>query len=322
MDINFGNGNLLEIAKNNAKEIIKSYPDHYNFYIATNDFEKKHNTKYNKEDIFLQIDNIHPTYKQKKFKDIIERINLIEKNKYHLYYISDLQETTFKFDNSTKQDLINQVTFVHLKNINLSNISIDSLFIEEPVLKNQNKINLRIKISNPSNNKIINEPLFLYVNNKQKSQQYINLSPNEKKEVIFDFINNKEIISGDIRSQDVPITFDNKLFFTVNKLDKVNVSIINTINKKNSFRNLFKNDTSMFLFNEYELEKIDYNSLLIQNLIILNEIEKIPSGLLSTLLKFLDNGGSLLIVPPYDLVDLKEYNNLLNNLNINYIKKV
>ena len=53
-----------------------------------------------------------------------------------------------------------------------------------------------------------------------------------KKEVIFDFINNKEIISGDIRSQDVPITFDNKLFFTVNKLDKVNVSIINTINKK------------------------------------------------------------------------------------------
>ena len=119
----------------------------------------------------------------------------------------------------------------------------------------------------------------------------------------------------------MPITFDNKLFFTVNKLDKVNVSIINTINKKNSFRNLFKNDTSMFIFNEYELENIDYNSLLIQNLIILNEIEKIPSGLLSTLLKFLDNGGSLLIVPPYDLENLKEFNNLLNNLNINSIKK-
>jgi len=321
MDIDFGNGNLLEIAKNNAKEIIKSYPDYYNFYIATNDFDKKHNTKYNKEDIFLQIDNINPTYKQKKFKDIIERINLIEKNKYHLYYISDLQETTFKFDNSTKQDLINQVTFIHLKNINLSNISIDSLFIAEPVFKNQNNINLSIKISNPSNNKIINEPLFLYVNNKQKSQQYITLSPNEKKEIIFDFIDNNEIISGDIRSQDVPITFDNKLFFTVNKLDKVNVSIINTINKKNSFRNLFKNDTSMFLFNEYELDKIDYNSLLVQNLIILNEIEKIPSGLLSTLLKFLDNGGSLLIVPPYDLVNLKEFNNLLKNLNINSIKK-
>ena len=275
MDVDFGNGNLLEIAKENAKEIIKLYPDYFNFYLITNEFNKKHNVKYNKQDIYLQIDNVNPSYKQKAFKDITQRINQINKNTYHLYFISDLQENTFKFKDSIIKELKNKVTIIPVKNINLSNVNIDSLFIEEPIFKYNNKINLHVQISNSSNYQIINEPLFLYINNKQRSQQYINLLPDEKREIIFDFVDQKNIISGEIRTQDVPITFDNNLFFTINKLDKVNVSIINNKTKKNRFSDLFKNDTSMFLFNEYELQNIKYSLLLRQDLIILNEIEKI-----------------------------------------------
>lgn len=320
MDVDFGNGNLLEIAKENAKEIIKLYPDYFNFYLITNEFNKKHNVKYNKQDIYLQIDNVNPSYKQKAFKDITQRINQINKNTYHLYFISDLQENTFKFKDSIIKELKNKVTIIPVKNINLSNVNIDSLFIEEPIFKYNNKINLHVQISNSSNYQIINEPLFLYINNKQRSQQYINLLPDEKREIIFDFVDQKNIISGEIRTQDVPITFDNNLFFTINKLDKVNVSIINNKTKKNRFSDLFKNDTSMFLFNEYELQNIKYSLLLRQDLIILNEIEKISSGLSSTLIDFLENGGSLLIVPPNNLIDFKEFNRLLTKLNINNVK--
>ena len=320
MDIDFGNGNLLEIAKNNAKEIIKSYPDQYKFYVVSNNFSLQNNVEYRKKDIFLQIDKINPTYKQKRFEDIINRINLITNETYHLYFISDLQEKTLKFNNETKPELTNQVTFIHLKNLNLPNVCIDSVMLEEPIFKYNDKITLLVKVSNSSNEKIINEPLYLYLNDKQKSQQYINLSPFEKKDIFFNFIEKKSIISGDIRTQDNPISFDNKLFFTINKLNKINVSIINTKSKKNCFRDLFKNDTSMFLFNEFELENINYSLLLKQDLIVLNETEEISSGLLSTLNTFLNKGGSLLIVPPPKLQDFKKFNALLSELKINNIK--
>ena len=320
MDIDFGNGNLLEIAKNNAKEIIKSYPDQHKFYVVSNNFSLQNNVEYSKKDIFLQIDKINPTYKQKRFEDIINRINLITNETYHLYFISDLQEKTLKFNNETKLELTNQVTFIHLKNLNLPNVCIDSVMLEEPIFKYNDKITLLVKVSNSSNEKIINEPLYLHLNDKQKSQQYINLSPFEKKDIFFNFIEKKSIISGDIRTQDNPISFDNKLFFTINKLNKVNVSVINTKNKKNCFRDLFKNDTSMFLFNEFELENINYSLLLKQDFIVLNETEEISSGLLSTLNTFLNKGGSLLIVPPPKLQDFKKFNALLSELKINNIK--
>ena len=39
MDIDYGEGNLLNIAKNKATEIVQAYPSENNFYLVTNDFE-------------------------------------------------------------------------------------------------------------------------------------------------------------------------------------------------------------------------------------------------------------------------------------------
>ena len=72
----------------------------------------------------------------------------------------------------------------------------------------------------------------------------------------------------------------------------------------------------MFLFNEFELENINYSLLLKQDLIVLNETEEISSGLLSTLNTFLNKGGSLLIVPPPKLQDFKKFNTLLSGLKL------
>ena len=58
-----------------------------------------------------------------------------------------------------------------------------------------------------------------------------------------------------------------------------------------------------------------------QNFIILNEIVELSSGLLSSLLSFTNNGGSLLIIPPSDLASFSSYNILLNSLGVNTINR-
>lgn len=320
MDIDFGEGNLLNNAKEKAIEISKAYSSKNNFYLVTNDFLLKNTSSYSPEIIKNQIENIKVSAKQRSISDIISRINSITPKNSHVYFISDFQQKTLQLNNLKKSEIKNRISLIPLKNNNTTNICIDSLFISKPVLGLNEEIKINLTISNTSDEEIKNEVLFLYLEGKQKAQQYISLLPQESKEVSFIFLNTNNIISGEIRIQDSPITFDNSFFFTLKKSRKINVTAINNGKENIAFTTLFGNDTSLFNFTSLALEEINYDELSKENLIILNEIKEINSGLLNKLISFTNNGGNILVVPPTDLADVNFYNIFLNSLGLNTIK--
>ena len=322
MDVDFGEGNLLNHAKNKAIEIIKAYPESNNFYLITNDFKAKHTKSYTADDIKLQIEKIQPSPRQRTITNIITRANSINSNN-HLYFISDLQENTLRISELQEYKINNKISLVPIVNKNTKNISIDSLFTDEPIFNSDQEVEIRVIIRNTGDEDIKDEVLFLYLDNKQKSQQYISLLAKQTKEITFKFLTpNSRSISGEIKTKDTPITFDNNLFFSFTKLEKVDITIIDNDNdnEKTAFRSLFEDDTLLFNLTSFSLENINYNILENQDFIIINEVSKLSSGLLNTLLNFTKNGGSLLIVPPADLNDFKNYNILLNSLGINTIR--
>ena len=320
MDIDFGQGNLLNRAKNKAITISETYPSDNNFYLITNDFEAKHTLSYTANLIKMQIEKIQSSTKQRSITDIISRMNGITSKNSHLYFISDCQKETLKISDLKEDRVNNTISLVIIPNNNVSNISIDSLFISSPILKSENEVKIHVIISNESDEEIKDEVIFLYLNEKQKSQQYISLLAKEKKEIIFKFItkNNTSFI-GEIRTHDSPVTFDNNLFFTLTKSEKINVTTINNMNENISFNALFGQDTTLFNFTSLKTENINYNNLSKQNFIILNEVTEISSGLLNTLISFTNNGGSLLVVPPTNLEKIDSYNILLSSLGLNSI---
>ena len=319
MDVDYGEGNLLNNAKNNAIEIIQAYPKENNFYLITNDFKAKHTKSYTSDDLKLQIEEIKPSARQRTITDIITRANNIDSNN-HLYFISDFQENTLQIYDLRDYIIKNKISLVPIANKNTKNISIDSLFTYEPIFSSDQEVEIHITISNTGNEDIKDEVLFLYLENKQKSQQYISLLAKEKKDISFKFLTpNSRSISGEIKTKDTPITFDNNLFFTLTKSEKVNIAIINKENEKTAFKSLFEDDTLLFNLITFSLENINYNLLENQDFIIINEVSNLSSGLLNTLLNFTKNGGSLLIVPPPNLNDFKQYNILLNSIGINTI---
>lgn len=319
MDVDFGEGNLLHQAKNQAIEIVEIYPEENNFHLITNDFRAKHTESYTANDVKLQIEKIHPSPKSRSITDIITRANSISLNN-HLYYISDFQEKTLMIDKLKEFEIKNTISLIPISNKNTKNISIDSLFTSGPIFNSDKEMKVHVIVHNTSNEDIKDEVLFLYLNNKQKSQQYITLLAEEKKEVVFKFlIPNNQFITGEITTQDSPVTFDNSFFFTLTKSEKVNITIIDSENKKTAFTSLFKDDTLLFNLTSSSLENINYNKLANQDFIIINEVSKLSSGLLNILLNFRKNGGNLLITPPADLNDFKNYNILLKSLGINTI---
>ena len=320
MDVDFGEGNLLNSAKNKAIEISQSYPSENNFYLITNDFDPKHISSYTPDAIKLQIEKIASSSKQRSITDIISRSSSIVSNNSHLFFISDFQKNSLKIDDLKGYEIKNKISLIPIVNKNTSNISIDSLFTEGPIFTSDNEVAIHVVISNTSTKNIKDEVLFLYLDNKQKSQQYINLLAEETKEIVFKFLtSNNRFINGEIRTEDSPITFDNNLFFTLTKSEKINVTAINSASENTAFNALFGNDTALFNFTSLKLENINHNALSKQDFIILNGVTELSSGLLSTLLSFTSNGGSLLVVPATDLTNFNTFNILLNSLVINTI---
>tara|TARA_B100001250_G_scaffold262781_1_gene226442 strand:- start:11167 stop:13185 length:2019 start_codon:yes stop_codon:yes gene_type:complete len=320
MDINFGDGNLLRKAKNKAMEICDAYTEEHNFYLITNDFLPKHITSYNNDMLKSQIEEIKSSPTQRSITEIVSRRNSMTNNENHLYFISDLQENTLKINDLKKSDLKGKISIIPIENKNITNISIDSLFALVPIFTSDYEAEVHVIISNTSSNNITDERLFLYLDNKQKSQRIISLLTNETKEITFKFLTkDKPFISAEIRTHDSPITFDNNLFFTLKKSKKINVTTINGERHNPAFDILFGNDSALFNFASLSIENINYNQIIKDDFIILNEIKEINSGLLSSLVSFVDNGGSLLIVPPSKLADLNAYNKALSSLGINTI---
>ena len=322
MDIDFGNGNLLNIAKKKAYEIIDSYPEDHNFYLITNSFLSKNNFPYTKDAIKSQIDNTNSNSAIKSFKDILSRVESVSM-KNHLYYISDFQKSTFLSSTINEMNVDCSVSFIIVENQDVTNISIDSVFIKEPIFDNNIEVVINVNLSNNSSQDIVDEVIFLFIDDKQKSQQLLSLLAGEKKTISFTFqTTKKRFVNGHIQTNDSPISYDNKFYFSIPTVNKINVYSINENNDNIAFLSLFKKDSTLFNYLSNNKGNINYNLIENQNPIILNEVISLSPGLLKSMKSFTKNGGSLIIVPPSNLDNINNYNLMLNALNINLISNI
>src|SRR5690606_16107571 len=130
-------------------------------------------------------------------------------------------------------------------------------------------------------------------------------------------INTGQDFQGRINITDQSMLFDNDLYFNINKPDKIKV--LSVQEKSSSYLQKIY-PTSEFDFKSFTLSTLDYNILLDQHTIILNELESIPNSLQTILKEFSQNGGVIVIIPSQQ-ADIESYNLFLNTLNFSGIEK-
>ena len=322
MDAESINGRLLSIAKEKARSISKTYPNETNFWLINNDFLALQNNSNNSNEIANQIDAIKTSANSKSLKQIVNRQISLNNENAHLYIISDMQISGLKVQELNNLDINTSIFLIPITANENNNISIDSCWINTPLFNNSQEISIYTTITNQSKNKLNDQAVFLEINKKQKSQQYINLKAKESKIISFTFTpDNTDILQGLIKINDYPISFDNKCYFTLKNTNKVAVLCINSNSNSTAITALFNNDTSLFNFKNTSDKNIDFNSLMNQDIILINEVEKFSSGLINSLNNFTKNGGSIAIFPPKE-IDITSYNNTLNKLGIDKFSKL
>ncbi len=220
-----------------------------------------------------------------------------------LVYLSDFQQK--EAFPEIPEDLI--VDAVQLKPVKPSNIAIDSVYI---VSNNTATLQLKVKVSKQGD--VVSEtPISLFNNGKLIAKTAPDFSGNADGTVTFD-IDNSEGFIGKLELNEPNLPFDNTLFFSINKSQKIKVLAINEANG-NFLMRLFEKDE--FQFTQQTFKTLNYNEIPDQNFIVLNELKEIPASLATTLKAFSDEGGSVLVIPASE-ANISSYNNFLLTMSL------
>ena len=207
----------------------------------------------------------------------------------NLILISDFQQ---KAEASIAlKDSFTKLKLVKLIPSSITNIAIDSVYISKETAEN---LELSVKVNN-SKDDTQSVAVSLFNDEKLIAKSAINLDSSEQTENQVVFTIPRDIkFDGRLSIEDASLQYDNTLYFNLGNAEKIKVLSINQADD-GFLRKLYSEDE--FEYTSINFDQLDYNRLLNQNLVVLNELENIPNSLVNALDKFTQEGGTVLIIP-------------------------
>ncbi|RKR13304.1 putative membrane protein (TIGR02226 family) [Maribacter vaceletii] len=308
------NGTLLN---SSIQELLKAIPKNEKISLFTNNKVYKNVTIKEIQNNLLSLE--HSTSQLPLDAILLKASTLFSDNTSSIknsIVISDFQENmaAIKLDSLQKSN----TNFIVKRPSNISNISIDSLYLKE--VRDEN-LNIIAKLTSATDTE--STPVSLYNNNKLIAKTAAVFNNNKKATVTFTIPKN-ETIHGKLHIVDKGLKYDNNLYFNLAIAPKIKVLVIG---KNNSFLNrIYTKDK--FSLKSLSLKNLNYSLLQKQNTIVLNELATIPNSLTTALHSFTKEGGTLIIIPDvtintnsYKTLTSSYYNSSLQK-NINKEQKI
>lgn len=321
MDVDAQEGNLLQQAKDQAIVIANSYEQSDLFHLLTNDFEGRHQRLVSREDVFKLIDEVKVSPNSKALSEVIGRQQDMlldaEAPGKRAFLISDFQKSFIRGDQIAKDTLI-RYYFRPLEPNENANLYIDSLWFKSPVRQLGQNEELTVRVVNNSEESFENLSLNLEINGVQKAISSIDIDPRTVADTTLYFRNDQAgNMAAKVSIDDHPITYDDDLFFSYNVAQKISVLVINEKTGKDLPSRVFDND-DLFELKRYLSSRVDYAEFENTDLILLNDLNSISSGMAQELEKFIEHGGSVVLFPGEN-TEIRSLNEFLLSVGANTI---
>ncbi len=309
-------GELLEQAKAKAISLVEAHQPSDKFQLLTNDFEGRHQRLVSKDEIIQLIQEVKPSASTRKWSEVFLRQNdLLQKSSLNskvAYLVTDGQKNRIDaVDLSPDSSIVYRAVIENGKSA--SNLSVDSVWFSTPVRQlNQTEV-LWVKVTNRSNDDRENVSIHLKINGQQKSVATATIPARSSVEVELSFTNTESgLKSAEVAVDDNPIIFDNSYFFSYKVAPQIKIFEIKSSDlAENPFDLLLSGDAYFAVTSSTE-NAIDFSQINQNNLVILNQLKTIGSGLALELEKFILNGGSVWLIP-HSQGDFLSYNELLSS---------
>lgn len=314
-------GQLLELAKQQAHAIVDAFENKHEFQILTNDFEARHQRSVSKSEVHQLIDEVKISSKSKVLSQLVLRQQNAFRNSKadyaEFFMVSDFQKSISDLERIDSNEN-ERIHFLKLENNEQNNLYIDSCYFVQAVQKPGQTEALKVRLVNNSAKQYNNIPVTLKINGKQKALSSVAIAPNSTEEVLLNFTNQQQGLNkAELSITDHPISFDDKLYFNFSMQEEISLLLIKGNTENTPLKRLF-ND-SYFSIEEQTVQQLDFSSFGKKQLIILNGLPNLSSGLQQALKNYIAKGGKVLLFPAED-TDLKSYNTFLSLINAGQFK--
>lgn len=312
---------LIEKAKQRAREVVGAFGLEDRFQILTNNFEGRHQRLVGQEEALALIDEIEtgPSVRQ------LSRVTARQKqalatgtaDNQAIYLVSDFQQNIT--DLESWEDTTIDLSLVPLQAIRERNVGIDSAWFEAPVpLLNQNN-RLLVRIRNYSNEDLDNVRLTVGYNGQEKPEGILAIPAQT---AVIDSVNInvnqpgwQEVTLG---ITDFPVQFDDDYLLAFQVAEKIKVLLISD-GEPNRFLSAALQGLPIFEPVFQSSQSLDYSQLPSFQMIIMQSVQSVPSGLASELQQYSRNGGNLLVFPDRN-ADLNTYRSFLGGFQANELE--
>jgi hypothetical protein len=185
-----------------------------------------------------------------------------------------------------------------------------------PVFQVGYNAGITVRISNNSKADIVKLPVKLYINKEQRALGAVDIKPNSYTDYTLHYtIQHAGIHAGMVEIYDTPITFDDRFYFVYEVAESASVIAIQK-NTNRYLQALYGTD-SLFHYEAMSVNQVNYAAFASAQLIILDQLETLSTGLSAELEKYVQNGGTLAVFPA-EKMEVTLWNDFFNTLNLPY----
>jgi len=310
-------GTLLDLARQKAREVASAYNSSDRFQLITGDFEGRHQRFVSREEFIEMLDEVGISPVTRRLSEVIKRQSDLfsgqSKTNHTAYLISDFQKGITDLGR-VSNDTSMQVVAIPLEASNRNNLYIDTIWFDSPVFQIDQLLNLNVRIRNASDSDFEKIPVKLLINGRQRAIASFDVTAGGQTDVKLPFTGNETGIQfGMLEITDYPITYDDSFYFSYDVKSQIPVLAIDEKTPNVYLNSLFGND-SAFIYTVVPENKLDYSSFSVSNLIIIDGLKSISSGLAQELRRFSEGGGSILFFPAsgFDAVSYADFFGQMN----------
>lgn len=313
MESGDGNGTLLELAKTKCREIVAAYGPTDRFQLITNDAEGRQFHWFTKEKMLLAVDELQVSSATPILSALARRqFDFLKSGRganKQAYLISDFQSSVADID-AFPQDSTVKAFFVPLEAASQNNIYIDSVSLNAPAFYKGNGVVARIWLRNEGDEDIAKAPVSLYINNRQRALATVNIPARSVATADMHFtIDETGILDGRVETTDYPVTFDDQYYFSLNVRDRIRMLTVEGKATNEYLNRLFASDSSVS-YTSLALQQMDFSRIGGNDIVLLDELPTLTTGMAQTLRTFVEEGGTLVVVPAEN-ADEVSYNEAL-----------
>ncbi len=307
---------LLTLVKDRAREIVSSYDESDRYLILTHDLEAKHQRYVDQKtalDFIDEVNNTPAVNHLEAVSQVADRVrSRLSDHVHSMYMLSDFQANISSFE--TPIDTSVNVSLVPFRAVQESNVAITGAQWEAPVAIKDQTNRLIINFENFGTQTQAIE-IRLDFNDQERPLGSLTIPAGT---VVSDTVSIPIDQTGwqqmKVSIDDYPVEFDNDLYLTSYIDERVDVMNIYESGRNVNVAAAFESIPYCQL-SQVPKSNIRYEALKDQELIILDDLSNISSGLSSELDKYVRGGGNLLIFPSLN-ANLTSYNAMLSTLRV------